>query len=45
MEEATRKYIRRYYFADRARFLADGGGCNMQRLGELLRDQCAAEEL
>ena len=26
--------------ADRARFLADGGGCEMQRLGELLCDKC-----
>ena len=26
--------------ADRARFLADGGGCEMQRLGELLCDEC-----
>ncbi len=24
----------------RARFLADGGGCAMQRLGELLDDEC-----
>jgi hypothetical protein len=31
--------------ADRARFLADGGGCKMQRLGELLCDECAAKEL
>ena len=31
--------------ADRARFLADGGGCEMQRLGELLCDECAAKEL
>jgi hypothetical protein len=30
--------------ADRARFLADGGGCKMQRLGELLCDECAAKE-
>ena len=27
------------------RFLADGGGCKMQRLGELLRDECASEEV
>jgi len=26
--------------ADRARFLADGGGCEMQRLGEPLDDEC-----
>jgi len=26
MDEATRKYNRRYYLADRDRFLADGGG-------------------
>jgi hypothetical protein len=26
--------------ADRARFLADGGGCAMQRLGELLDLEC-----
>ena len=38
MDEATRKYNRRYYLADRARFLADDGGCEMQRLGELLED-------
>jgi hypothetical protein len=25
--------------ADRARFLADGGGCEMQRLGELLEGE------
>lgn len=30
--------------ADRDRFLADGG-CGMQRLGELLCDECAAKEL
>jgi hypothetical protein len=29
----------------RARFLADGGGCEMQRLGELLDERCAAEEV
>lgn len=39
MDEATRKYNRRYYLADRARFLADGGGCDMQELGELLCDK------
>jgi hypothetical protein len=27
--------------ADRDRFLADGGGCEMQRLGELLDERCA----
>jgi len=26
--------------ADRARFLADGGGCKMQELGKLLCDEC-----
>ncbi len=26
MDEATKKYNRRYYLADRARLLADGGG-------------------
>jgi hypothetical protein len=26
--------------AGRAAFLADGGGCEMQRLGELLDDEC-----
>lgn len=31
----------RYYLADRARLLADGGGCEMQRLGELPCDECA----
>jgi len=31
--------------ADRARFLADSGRCEMQRLGELLCDECAAKEL
>jgi hypothetical protein len=45
MDEATGKYNRRYYLADRAQFLADGGGCEMQRLGELLCDECAAKEL
>jgi hypothetical protein len=29
----------------RDRFLADGGGCEMQRLVELLCDECAAKEL
>ena len=32
-----------HYFnwnADRARFFADGDGCEMQRLGEMLRDEC-----
>jgi hypothetical protein len=27
--------------ADRARFLADGGGCEMQQLGELLCEECS----
>jgi hypothetical protein len=45
MAEATRKYSRRYYLADRDRFPADGGGCEMQRLGEPLCDECAAKEL
>ena len=36
MDEARRKYNRRYYLADRARFLADGGGCEMREIGELL---------
>lgn len=45
MDEATGKYNRRYCLADRDRFLADGGGCEMQRLGELLYDECAAKEL
>jgi hypothetical protein len=31
--------------ADRARFLADGHGCQMQKLGEPLCDECAAKEL
>ena len=31
--------------ADRDRFLADGGGCEMRELGELLCDECAAKEL
>jgi hypothetical protein len=30
---------REYYLADRARFLADGGGCDIQELGELLCDK------
>ena len=30
--------------ADRARFLADGGGCEMEELGELPCDECAAEK-
>jgi hypothetical protein len=29
MDEATRKYSRRYYLADRPRFHADGGGCEI----------------
>jgi hypothetical protein len=34
--------FRHYYKwnADRARFLADGSGCEMQELGELLCDKC-----
>jgi hypothetical protein len=32
MDEATRKYDRRYYLADRARFLADGLPCQMEEL-------------
>ena len=40
-----RKCNRRYYLADRDRFRADGGGCEMQQLGELLFDKCAAEEV
>ena len=43
MDEATRKYSRRYYLADRDRFLADGGGCEMQRLGELLATSAIAK--
>jgi hypothetical protein len=43
MNEATRKYSRRYYLADRDRFLADGGGCEMRKLGELLCDECYSE--
>ena len=31
--------------ADRDRFLADGGVCEMQRRGELLYDECVADEL
>src|SRR5271155_2300267 len=31
---------RKYYLADRDRFLADGGGCETQELGELLCDEC-----
>jgi hypothetical protein len=31
--------------ADRDRFLADGGGCEMQELGELLDERCASEEV
>jgi hypothetical protein len=38
MDEATRKYNRRYYLADRPRFLADGGRCEMRELGELLEN-------
>jgi hypothetical protein len=26
--------------ADRARFLDDGGGCEMEKLGDLLDDEC-----
>ena len=40
MDEATRKCNRRYYLADRGRFLADGGGCEMPRLDELLCREC-----
>ena len=29
--------------ADRARFLADGGGCEMQELGELLCNKCCED--
>jgi hypothetical protein len=32
MDEATRKYSHRHYLADRARFLADGGGCWIREL-------------
>jgi hypothetical protein len=45
MDEATRKYNRRYYLADRARFIAAGLPCEMQELGELLCDKCAAKEV
>jgi hypothetical protein len=40
MDEATRKYNRRYYLPDRDRLLADGGGCEMEELGEPLCDDC-----
>jgi hypothetical protein len=33
------EYHRSKWHANRARFLADGGGCEMQRLGELLDDE------
>jgi len=39
MDEATMKHNRRYYVADRARFIADCGGCEMQELGELLEGE------
>lgn len=45
MHKATRKYHRSYYLADRDRFFADGGGCRMCELGELLCGECAAKEL
>jgi hypothetical protein len=40
MDEATRNNNRRYYLADRS--LADGG-CEMEELGEPLRDECYSE--
>jgi hypothetical protein len=43
MNEATRKYSRRYYLADRDRFLADGDGCETRELGELLCDEYAVK--
>jgi hypothetical protein len=36
---------RRYYLADRDRFLADGHGCEMQEPAELPCDESAAKEL
>jgi hypothetical protein len=39
MDEAIRKYSRRYYLADRARFLSDDGGCELHALGELLEGE------
>jgi hypothetical protein len=43
MDEVTRKYNRRYYLADRDRFLAAGLSCEMHELGELLCDECCGE--
>jgi hypothetical protein len=43
MDEATREYSRRYYLADRDRFLADGDGCETRELGELLCDEYAVK--
>lgn len=36
MDVATGKYNRRYYLADCAGVIADGRGCEMQELGELV---------